>query len=316
MRRDERLAVGIPALLVLLLAALYLLPGLTPRNAAYYLSRRGPQLVAVMLAAGSAGAASIVFQSITRNRLLTPSVMGIESLYVLMQTGAVFFLGGTAGTLARPLPTYLATLVVMVVFAALLLGGLMSANLQVNQVLLVGVVMGILFRSLTGFLQMIIDPNEFSVVQGNTYASVTNVSSSVIPAASIVGLGTFIWIGTKARILDVIALGREPAIALGIDYRRETRNLLTVAAVAVASGTAMVGPLPFLGLLAAGTVREASSTWRHRSMIPSAALTAIVYLLGIQTIRRTVGTPVPVGTILALAGGLFFLAIAIRSSTR
>tara|TARA_B100000614_G_scaffold118840_1_gene106601 strand:- start:526 stop:1488 length:963 start_codon:yes stop_codon:yes gene_type:complete len=302
-----------PVVTVAVIAAgWFLLRGITPTNASYYLSRRLPQVASVVIAGGGIGVAAVVFQTVTRNRLLTPSVMGIEALYVLLQTAMVYLLGSSSVAVTRPVITYIVTVAAMVLFAASILRGLMAAGRPVDHVLLTGVVMGMLFRSGSGFLQMVIDPNEFSVVQNNIFASVNNVPTAVVPAAVPIFLFGTWYVWRRRRRLDVIALGREQALSLGVEFERETRALLMAASALVASSTALVGPLPFLGLLSSNLVRQVNRSWRHSALVPQSAAAAVTVLLGLELLRRLTGTGIPLGTVLTLLGGVFFLILVFR----
>jgi len=72
-------------LLAVLLCTVFIAKGLTPDNYQFFLSRRIPKVIAIVLAAMAIGSSSLVFQTITNNRILTPSILGFDSLYVMIQ---------------------------------------------------------------------------------------------------------------------------------------------------------------------------------------------------------------------------------------
>lgn len=81
-------------LLSLVMAALFIGYGLTADNYEYFLSRRVPKVLAMVIAGFAIGIASFCFQTITNNRILTPSIMGFDSLYLLIQVLVVTLFGG------------------------------------------------------------------------------------------------------------------------------------------------------------------------------------------------------------------------------
>jgi len=303
------------AVLLLIMVTLYIGRGVTTTNAAYYLSRRLPKVTAMILAAGGTGIAALVFQTVTGNRLLTPSVMGIDALFVLLQTVVVALSGAEAVILTNPHLGFVVSVVLMVVFASTLLRVLFTRQQDgggMTRVLLAGVVMGILFRSVSGFVQMVIDPNEFTVVQDNIFASVNNVSAPVIPLAAPIMAAAALIIIMHHRVLDAIALGRDQAVALGVNYSRKVGLLITAATVLVASATAMVGPLPFMGLVASNIVRHSMTSWRHRTMVFAVTITGVAILMGVELVRDFTGSVIPLGTAIKFMGGITFLALLLR----
>lgn len=317
MTANRRVAVPTALLGLFALLAIYLGHGMTAANAAYYLSRRLPQVATIIVGASGLGVAATVFQTVTQNRLLTPSVLGIDMLYVLIQTVVVFFSGAEALVLARPQVGYLLSVTIMGVFVVVVLRPLFAGRDRgVAQVLLLGIVMGILFRSISSFLQMVIDPNEFSVIQDSVFASVNNVGTPVLLPAIPVWIAALVWLSFALRDLDAIALGREHAIALGVSYDSVVVNVLAPASVLVASATALIGPLPFLGLLASNVTRQFSPAWRHRVMLPASAIVATAALLGLDLLRRLTGSAVPLGTTIQLIGGVLFIVLLVHGERR
>ncbi len=297
--------------------AVYLGRGMTPDNAAYYLSRRGPQMIAMLTGGIALGVAAVVFQSVTQNRLLTPSVLGIDSLFVLFQTAVVFFSGADALIVTNPRVSFVVGVLGLTLFAHTMLRILfLNHEHGMAHVLLVGVVMGLLFRSVTGFLQMIINPNEFTIVQDSVFASVNNVRSGAIGLAVIVTALSTAFIAVKHRSLDVLSLGRSHAIGLGVEYRRTSVALMTAASLQVAGATALIGPIPFLGLVGANAARELVPAWHHRTLLPTAALVGTALLVGVELTRQLADIEIPLGNLLKLVGGITFIAILIRGGRR
>jgi len=316
--RRYALLVGGLAVVALVLTAAYLLldnPG-RPGSTGYWLvaRRRATSIVVIAVVAFCQGLATVAFQTVTNNRIVTPAILGFEALYVTVQTAGVYLLGVAGVTALSGVPQLLAQIGVMVALAVALFGWLLSgrfANLHV--MLLVGVVLGTGLRSVSSFMQRLLTPSEFDVLTARMFGSVSNADASylpvVVPLAALAG-GALLW---RSRRLDVLALGPSAATGLGVEHRRETRVVLTLVAVLVAVSTALVGPMTFLGFLAATIAYQVSGTSSHRHVLPVAVLTAFVVLAGAYvTLKHVFYAQGMVSIVVELVGGTVFLAVLLR----
>lgn len=240
---------GVLGLLVLALIALFMLINLQG-NVPYILKHRGQILATMVLVAFASGISTLLFQTITQNRILTPSVMGLESLFVLIQTVLVFFLNIAGLGMSGAIGQFIGETALLVLFATLLYRWLLNgAGLDLHRVLLIGLVFGTLFRSSAGLMQRLLSPGEFAVLQSRIFATFTRADSQVLViSGGIIALISLIVWRMRHR-LDVIALGSNMATALGVSYKRYVTVLLLLISVLVAVSTALVGPMMFLGLL-------------------------------------------------------------------
>ena len=284
----------------------------------FVLPFRGRKLLALGLVAYSVGVSTILFQTVTNNRILTPSIMGFDALYVLIQTAIVFFLGiGALGTL-NPQAQFAAEVLVMVAFSGLLFQWLfLGEERSLHLLVLVGIVFGILFRSLSQFMQRLLDPNAFNVLQDSFFASFATVDTSLLlAAAGIVALVTLVGIRLM-HTYDVLSLGRAQAINLGVDYKRTVVIILTLVSVLVAVSTALVGPITFFGLLVASLAHSLLGTSRHKYVLPAAVLLAIVCLVGGQTVlERIFAFDTALSIIIEFLGGIVFIFLVLRRAAR
>ena len=275
----------------------------------FVLSFRGTRLVALALVGAAVGMATVMFQSVSGNRILTPSIIGFDALYRLIQSALVLILGATAYTQIDPRLKFLAEAAVMMLAAALLFSALLGRwRGDVYRMLLVGVVLGTLFRSLTELVQRLIDPNEFAVFQGAAFARFSTVNVDLLAAAAfMVALGG--GYGWQVRhALDVATLGRETAVGLGVDHDRLTRRTLVAVALLVSATTALVGPVNFFGLLVAGLAHALFPRPRHALLLPAAALIGATALVAGQTLfERVLGMASTLSVVVEFAGGLLFL---------
>ncbi len=306
-------------LLLALVAAcgVYLFWGLGPRWQ-FILGLRAPKLAGLLLVGASVAVATMVFQTLCRNRVLTPQIMGFDALYILMQTGMVAGLGisGYAGMSIAA--KFGAEVAVMVVAALLLFGTLLGRGTQdIARLVLTGVILGVLFRSLSGFLVRIIDPNAFAIVQAASYASFTAIEPNLLPvtgALCLCAIGAALWLSPR---LDVLALGRPIAVSLGLAHDRLILLALVIVAVLVSVATALVGPIPFFGLLVSGFAHEMTGSTRHARLLPMAMLVAMLMLVIGQTLfERVLGLQSTLSVVLEFAGGVFFLWLLLRGRMR
>ena len=279
---------------------------------------RGRKLLALCLVAYSVAISTVLFQTVTNNRILTPSIMGFDALYVLLTTATVFFLGVGALTGIDPQLRFGIEIVAMVVFSGLLFRWLfLGEERNLTLLVLVGIVFGILFRSLSQFMQRMLDPNAFQVLQDSFFASFATVDTTLLFIASGVVLLVSLVAMRLAHTFDVLALGRSHAINLGIDYRRTVVIILMLVSVLVAVSTALVGPITFFGLLVATLAHSLVGNSRHRYVLPAAALLAITCLVGGQTIlERIFAFDTALSIIIEFLGGIVFIILVLRRAAR
>lgn len=113
----------------------------------YILPRRGRKLIAILLTGTAIAFSTVVFQTITNNRILTPSIIGLDSLYMLLQTVIVFLIGGTALTMMSKNLRFVLAVGLMVVFAMLLYRMLFRREgRNIYHLLLIGLIFGTFSR--------------------------------------------------------------------------------------------------------------------------------------------------------------------------
>ncbi|CAO3409118.1 iron chelate uptake ABC transporter family permease subunit [Azospirillum largimobile] len=284
----------------------------------FILTFRGTKVAAMVLVGCAIAMSTVLFQTITNNRILTPSIMGFDALYRLIQTVLVFQLGSAAVAAFDPRLRFGVEVAAMVVFSWLLYRWLFSGSLRgLHLLMLVGIVFGVLFRSLSGFLQRVIDPNEFLVVQDRLFASFNRVDGQLLAVSALVVLAVAVAVWRRAGVLDVLALGRDAAINLGVDHRREVMRVLVMVSILVAVSTALVGPVTFFGLLVANLAYLLVDTHRHRLILPVAALVAVLVLMGGQLVlERLLGYNGALSIVIEFLGGIVFLIILVRRAAR
>jgi iron complex transport system permease protein len=283
----------------------------------YALPRRGKKILAIVVTGGVIAFSTMVFQTITNNRILTPSIIGLDSLYMLIQTFLIFVLGSTNLTVMNKNVNFLISVGLMVLFAGLLYRILFKreGGQNVYFLLLVGIIFGTFFNSISSFMEVLIDPNEFMVVQDRMFASFNNVNTDILIIAIVLVLLTCIYFFRFAKYLDVMSLGREQAVNLGVDYDYVVKRLLIVIAILVSIATALVGPITFLGLLVANVAHEFMKTYQHKYLILGSVLISVIALVGGQLIVERVFTfSTTLSVIINFVGGVYFIYLLLKEN--
>lgn len=301
----------------LAVSAVYLLAGLGPKWP-FVLGLRATRLGGIAVVGVAVAVATVLFQTVSRNRILTPQIMGFDALFLLGQTALVAALG-PIGFAALPGPAKFAAETALLTGAALLLfGTLLGRGAQdILRMILTGVILGILFRSTAGFLTRLMDPNAFVIVQAEAAASFSRVDAGLLPAAgaaTAAAAGVALWFGPR---LDVLALGRPAAVSLGLRHEATVLGVLALVAVLVAVATALVGPMAFLGLIVAALARPLAGTDRHRPLLLTAMVLAVLMLAAGQTLfERALGQQSALSAVVEFAGGLVFLGLLMKGRLR
>lgn len=217
-------------LLVLLACAGYMTVGVHFENQklfAYAMRIRTPKLIAMLITAFAIGSASIVFQSIINNTIVTPCLLGMDQLYSLIHT-AVFFVAGSGSFLAvNANAAFAVDLAIMGAVATVIYSYLFrKTNHNVLYVLLIGTVLTSFFSSIQTTLTRVMDPNEYDTLLTDLVASFSNVNSAILVlSVAVLALVAFAF-RKELALLDVLTLGKDQAINLGVDYDRCIRRLL------------------------------------------------------------------------------------------
>lgn len=276
--------------------------------------RRVTSVVIMAVVAFCQAIATVSFQTATNNRIITPSIMGFESLYVAIQTSTVYFLGAAGILVLQGVPQFLLQVALMVALSLALYGWLLSGrygNLQV--MLLVGIIIGGGLGSVSTFMQRLLSPSEFDVLSARLFGSVTNAQADYLPVAVPLCLlaGGALWL--RSSRLNVVALGRDVSLNLGLRHRAEIMGTLFLVSVLMAVSTALVGPMTFLGFLVATLAYQFADTYDHRHLFPVAVLTGFLVLTGAYFVLNHVFyAQGVVSIIIELVGGSVFLYVILR----
>ena len=318
MKTKDKRSIIILSVLVLVLVSSFLFIGVNSINFKYALYRRIPKIYAMILTGGAIGFSSLIFQTVTNNRILTPSILGIDSLYVLLQTTVVFLLGSSSAIMSNGNMNFIISIVAMLLFTSLMYKFIFKkGSKNIFTLLLVGVVCGTLFESLTTFMQVLIDPVEFQMVQDKMQASFNNIKTDLLFISSIVIIVCIGYVYDYLKILDVMALGRDEAINLGVDYDKMVKKILVVVVLLTSVATALVGPITFLGLLVVNIARQLIATYKHSILGIATILISTIALIGGQLlVEHLMDFGVSVSVIINFVGGIYFIYLVMKERNR
>ncbi len=282
-----------------------------PKLFHYILSLRFPTLICMVIASIAIGAATLIFQSIVNNKIVTPALLGMNSIYSFLHTAAVFVFGTGSVLYLNANLAFAVDMVLMGVVATLVYWYLFKlTGHNVLYIMLIGTVLSSLFGSIQSAMIRVMDPNEYDALLTTLVADFNNVNGEIIMFAVISLLVIVIVLRKDLKLLDVITMGRDQAINLGVDYDHVIRRLLFGVVLCIAVATATIGPVSFLGLIVANLSRQILKTYKHLSLILGAGLMGMIALIGGQMVSQHVfHFTVPVSTFVTIAGGIYFLYV-------
>jgi iron complex transport system permease protein len=280
------------------------------------LAIRLPRVAAALLAGGALAVAGAGFQALTRNPLAEPSILGVSS-------GAAFgvVLGRVSG-LGQGLVEALG--LTAFGFAGALVAGVAvyliastAGGLPVHTLLLAGVIVGIFFSAAITVLISIVDTNRLGGVIHWLLGSVAPIPAGPLAVFAVAtAAGVWLVLG-QARALNLLALGEEGALELGVDALRVKRRVFAGAALLTGVVVAFVGPIGFVGLIVPQALRMLLGP-DNRVLVPAALLGGAAFLLAADTLARTVVAPaeLSVGVLTSFCGAPFFIWLLRRRAGR
>lgn len=301
-------------LAVLVLALVFLCVGAN-FDVAYVIPKRLARLAAIVIGGVCVAVSSIVFQTIAGNRILTPAVMGYEAVYLLLQSLLILVMGMHSLVLLGQNGNFALSIALMLAYSwAIHYWLFKDGRNNVYFLLLLGFVLTMVIGTFTQFIQLRLSPGEFAILQGFSQASFNKAQPVQLLYSAVLAGAACVAIVTTLPALDVLALGREQATSLGIDYRRMVRLQLALIAVLVAVSTSLLGPTAFMGIFVANTTYALARTGRHRATLPLGCAIAIaIFLVAQLLVEHVFNYRTTVGILVNLVCGAYFLALMVRT---
>lgn len=279
--------------------------------------RRMVAIIAMIIAAVCQSLATVAFQSVTNNRVITPSLLGFEALYSTIQTSTMFFFGASVFIGYTGTGPFLTQVAVMVVMCLILYGWLLSGkygNLQL--MLLIGIIIGTGLRSLSTFMRKLLAPAEFDILQARLFGSVNNADSEYFPIAIPIVIIVAILIIAYSKRLNVLSLGKDISNSLGVNHKRSIIYVLILVSILMSISTALIGPLTFFGFLVATLSYQFVPTYDHRYLFPMSLAVGFLVLTGSYFMMNHIfNAQGVVSIIIEIVGGVTFLVIILKRKT-
>ncbi len=300
--------------ITLCVALIYLFIGIDFEIFRYQFISRFRKLVLMLLVGGAIAASVVIFQAITTNRLLTPSIMGLDAVYMFVKVLLVFVFGVQSAFVINIYLSFATSLLVMVIFSLLLFQGIFRiGDVSIYFILLIGVILGTFFRSITGFLELIINPEDFLAVQSSMFANFDASNSKLVMLCGVILMILILITVIAIPYLDVLLLGKDQAINLGLSYKMVTRLLLILVAILVSISTSLVGPITFLGLLTVNLAHELMKTYEHKYILPATiCLSWLSLFIAQSVVENLFEATTQVSIIIDLVGGTYFIYLLIK----
>ena len=279
--------------------------------------RRQNAIIAMILAATCQAFATLLFQTVTNNKIITPSLLGFEAIYSTINTATMYFLGINAFIAISGMKYYLSQIAIMVLISLLLFSTLLKKHRNVDFLLLVGIIMGQGLRSISAFMRRLLSPSEFDVLQAKLFTSVNNSDPSYFMISAII-IGVVVTIiFTKSNKLNVIGLGADVSNNLGLNYKKSIIYALIGISILMSVSTALIGPMNFFGFLTVSLCYEFSKTYDHKYLFLMALFLAyFIITLAYFVMNHIFNANGVVSILIELVGGLYFLYIVFRKERK
>lgn len=277
----------------------------------FALPLRTRKLIAFLVVGYAVGVSTLLFQTLTHNPILTPSLLGFDALYVLIQSLMLFFLGMLSYVTLPTVGKFAFEVAVMMVLSVILFRFLFTKhNQDLTRLILVGVIFGTLFRSLSYMVARMINPDEFVTVQAQSYASFTAVNVNLLITSVVLSVATFIYVWRQRFALDVLLLGRNCAISLGVPYHKLSLGILMTISLLVSMATALVGPITFFGLLVCALTNRFCTKMAHgERLILVTLIASSTLIVGQAVFEHVFKMAGMLEVVIELFGGVAFLLL-------
>ena len=290
--------------------------GIDTNNYQFFLPRRFSRFLTILVVAYSTGYSAVVFQTITNNRILTPSIMGFDSLYLFIQTFVVFFWGSKSLVMISEIREFSISVIFMILSSLIVYKLIFKGtNKNIYFLVLTGIVLGRLFDGMATFMQVLLDPNEFDILQGKMFASLNSSNNNLLYICLLVSLIIILISFKDFNKLDVLALGEDQAINLGLNYKKFVKKILIIISVLTSISIALIGPITFLGILCVSIARQILNSYRHIYMSMAAVLIANIALIyALIIFERLFNNTITISILVNFLGSLIFIYLILKES--
>lgn len=277
---------------------------------------RLPRTMIAILVGMSLAVAGGVLQTVTKNDLAEPGMIGINAgaaltivLLITAHTTSYYDKLSKNQILIMPLIAFMGAMLASILVYLLTY----RKGIKPVRLILVGIGVNAGLNAVISYYQLTSSKGDFNQVLTWTNGSLWGSSWTYVKLITPLFLGVFLLIYRKSRILDVLQLGDDLAIGLGIDVKRETVIFFFLSAALSAIATAVAGNIAFLGLLGPQIARKIVGG-RNRLLLPLGGLISAAILILADTAARCLFSPIelPVGIVVSLIGVPYFIYLMMR----
>ena len=275
----------------------------TPDYAILFRARL-PRVLLAAVVGGSLAAAGAALQALLLNPIAEPHLLGISAGAAVAGVVAII-VGADAASPIVPLAAFLGALgMITLVY----LGARAAGRASPHAILLVGVVCNALAAAAIMLANAIVSYTQAQGILFWIMGSLSTQSYQLVAIAAAYALVGVAWIVRHAQDLNLLALGEESALELGVEVERTRRSVFVAASLLVGAAVAVSGMIGFVGLIVPHGVRLLIGA-DNRLLLPVAAGAGATFLVLADTLARVVVQPaeLPVGVVTAFCGAPFFV---------
>jgi iron complex transport system permease protein len=270
---------------------------------------RLPRVLMAIVVGSALAVAGSAYQALLRNPLADPGILGISSGAALGAITATIF--AESLPISRPVAAFIGAVVTITIVYALGQGRQSSGT---ERLILAGVIVNALLSSIVIFLVTSASGARQRSVLSWLIGDLSGESRLLLPVAVfvLIGIGA---VYVNARSLNLMMIGEQDALALGVESRRVKIAVYLAASLLTGAAVAVSGAIGFVGLIIPHAVRLVGGS-DNRLVVPASALVGGAFLMLADTIARTVVAPreLNIGVITSLVGAPFFVYLLRRTN--
>lgn len=296
------------------LSLIYLFWGITTLTALQYIVwKRLLRLIAVYVVSYTTSVSTVYFQTIVSNNIVTPALLGIDKIYLLVQ----IIMTTVLGIYIPSSINYIVSISVMAIVTSVTYSYLMKMlKYDIFKLMLVGIVGGTLIQSIITTMGMMMDPNEYSILQSYSIASLNDISLERLMMSLLILVPLIVMKVRLDGTLDLMGLGKSWAQNYGVNTEKFQRKGIILVSCLSAISTALIGPNLFLGLIIVSISRKYSKKYDHKMIIKISSLVGVCLLLVSQiTLERFLNLNGSLGFGISILGGLIFCITLYKETT-
>ena len=277
---------------------------------------RLPRVVLAVIVASALGVSGGVLQAVTRNPLSEPGMIGINAGAALFVV--VWISAGTSAYYSELAASKTFFMPVLAIVGSLLTVAFIylfsyKRGIRPVRFILTGVGVNAGITAVISFYQLNMSKGDYNQVLTWTNGSLWGSSWNYIIITLPLILVLIFFILFRSKVLDVLALGDELAMGVGVSLQREVLFFLILSSCLAAIATSVAGNIAFLGLLGPQIAKRLAGP-SHRKMLPLSAGVSAVILVAADTAARNLFSPIeiPVGIIVSIVGVPYFIYIMLK----